>query len=172
MYFRQALDRCTNNVDRVTRTNALGQNVLNTNRFEYSAHGPTGPLVHPVAQLEITDGELRLVDMEGQGIQGRLVQPVMLGEFRVHAFQGLEIQALPGVVEGFAKERVFEFPARSRPGREQARDGANDRTDGTVHHDYQSPTLTPEPPEPTSARVRPTSLGSTSLLNRNVSVAV
>jgi len=70
-------------------------------------HGAPGLTVHPVAQLEIPDTELRLVDVVMERVQARFIEPAVLPQFGVEPGDGLKPVPLKGVIERLAEVDIL-----------------------------------------------------------------
>jgi len=77
--------------------------------FEYGLDGPTGPVMHAIAQLEIAQGKIGSVDMVIKSIELRFVEPVMLFYFGVESLERLEIEPLVRVIERLTEVEVLQF---------------------------------------------------------------
>jgi hypothetical protein len=58
--------------------------------LEHRLDRAAGPVVHPVVELEVTDVELGVADVEVQRVEPRLVEAVVLAEFRVEPLERVE----------------------------------------------------------------------------------
>jgi hypothetical protein len=98
-------------------------------------------MVHAVGELEIADRELRVIEVSVERVQLAFVDPPVLGDLRIEAFQGLEVVLLVGVVERLPEVKVLQLAGRDRvPGREE-RHGEQDETDVCRGHDLPVPEL-------------------------------
>jgi hypothetical protein len=71
-------------------------------------------MVHAITQLEIAKIELGFIDVGIQRVEFRLVNTVVLQDFRVKPFERLEEVPLVRVVKRLAEIEVFEFLAIGR----------------------------------------------------------
>jgi hypothetical protein len=72
--------------------------------------------MHAVLELEVADGELRVVDVGIERVERSLVDAVVLGELRVEALEGAEVVALMGVEERLAEMGIPRRAALRRSG--------------------------------------------------------
>ena len=139
-------------------------NILGNIAVDHGGDRTPCPLVHAVSQLEIPDGEFRQADMGVEGIQLRLVKPVMLGKFAVQPGDRVEPLFLESVIEGFAEVQVAQVlrsAGRARGGNSTCGDQPEaDYEYDQAGHDYLSLKLMPW-----SARTISTSAGPISLLS-------
>ena len=75
--------------------------------LEHGLEGTPGTLVHAVRQLEITHGEVGVIDLVMQRVQLRVVQAVELPEFGIQPSDGVEVVALSRLVEGLTEIEVL-----------------------------------------------------------------
>ena len=81
--------------------------------FQYRFDCATRTVVHPIVELEVANEKFSLLDVMEQRIQLRFVQAIMLAEFGIQAFQGLEVISLIGVVDGFAEVEITKITRSS-----------------------------------------------------------
>ena len=81
-------------------------------------------MVHPIVELEVADGELRVIDVMVERVQLGFVDPVVLGDLGIEAFQRLEVVLLVRVVERLSEVEILQLPARGgRSGGQESRHG-------------------------------------------------
>ncbi len=83
--------------------------------LEHGLDGPARAMVHAVAQLEVTDVEVRALDERVQGVELGLVDAVVLGDLRVETLQRFEPVLLVRVVQRLSEVEVFGTVAGGGP---------------------------------------------------------
>ena len=127
--------------------------------------------MHPVVELEVADVEFGRADVVVQRVEIGFVQPVVLAEFGVESLERVEEAALVGVVQRLAEVQVPQVVGHDGSGRQRGRDDGPEQPIWRSYHPrHQLPSSTGARPESGPARVRPTSFGSTPLLNVNCPV--
>ncbi len=80
-------------------------------------------VVHAVAQLEVTERELRIVEVGVERVEIRLVDGDMLSNLGVEAIKRFEIPPLVGVIQRFAEPGVLDAIGPSRTSGQDRQDG-------------------------------------------------
>src|SRR5262249_40057474 len=81
--------------------------------LEHCLDGSSCAMVHAVVEFEVADREFGLVDVVVQRVEFGLVKTVVHAELGVEPLNRIEILALEGVIESFAKIEVPELLRRS-----------------------------------------------------------
>ena len=77
--------------------------------FEYRLDGSPGPVMHPIAQLEVTQRKARIVNVVIKSVELWFVEPVMLFYFGVESLERLKIEPLVRVIKRLTEVKVFQF---------------------------------------------------------------
>ena len=117
-----------------------------------------------------------MIDVILEGVQRGFVDPVVLRDLGIQAFQCLEVVFLVRVVERFSEVEILELHALGRSGEQEGHHGRQEvavkvAAEGCGHRSYQPPSRMLPSPESFPASVIPISFGSTSLRNSKLSLS-
>ncbi len=102
------------------------------------ADGATCAMMHAVVELEVADEELGFLDVVVQGVQLRLVQTVVLTEFRVEALQRFEVFPLACLEQRLAEVQIADVVGARRAAEQRQGELQPDGPGDGSGHGYQS----------------------------------